>query len=144
MTLTAEEDRSRILETINLQDVLNAIDHLNINTNLDIPAIQNEIDEPTFEPVVIAKGKAPTEGQDARLELYFSEHIENIFHEIDGKVDYKNHLNIPSVKNGDVIARKLPSIEGLPGYDVFGNILLPEPVNDIRIAGKNHVEITSD
>ncbi|WP_197187566.1 flagellar assembly protein A [Brevibacillus agri] len=105
-------------------------------------AIQTEILQPSHRKIKIARGKSPVQGQDAQLELYFSEDIENVFTEVKGIVDYKNHLNIPSVKRGDVIAKKTPPVEGQAGYDVYGNVILPDPVKDILIAGKNHVEIT--
>jgi len=142
--ITSEEDTSIILETVNLQDILTAIENMNIKMNLDVAVIQSEILQLSFQPVIIAKGKAPVQGQDAQLDLFFSENIENIFAEVRGFIDYKNHLNIPSVKSGDVIAKKTPPIEGQAGYDVFGNVLFPDPVKDIRIAGKNNVEITPD
>ncbi|WP_424766558.1 DUF342 domain-containing protein [Paenibacillus sp. sgz302251] len=144
VTLIAEEDTSIILETVNLQDVLTEIENKNIRINLDVPAVQMEILQPSYRPVKIAEGKLPVQGQDAQLDLFFSENIENIFTEVRGVVDYKNYVNIPSVKRGDVIAKKTPPVEGQAGYDVYGNVLPSDPVNDIRIAGKDNVEITAD
>ena len=144
MILTVKEDKSIILETISLQEIIKVIENMNIKMNLDITAIQIEILHPSFKPTIIAKGKAPVQGQDAQLDIFFSENIENIFSEVKGSVDYKNHLNIPSVKSGDIIAKKTPSVEGHSGYDVSGNVLLPIPIKDIRIAGKHNVEIKQD
>lgn len=144
LTLTAKEDPTIILETLNLQDVLGAIEYMNIKMNLDVAVIQAELFRPTYKPVVIARGKAPVPGQDARLDIFFSEKIEDFFTEVKGSVDFRNHMNIPSVKRGDVIAKKTPPVDGQAGYDVFGNVLLPEPVQDIRIAAKENVEITPD
>jgi hypothetical protein len=144
VTLTAEEDLSIVLETLSLQDIIMAVENLKIKMNLDVVAIQTEILRPSSRPVTIARGKVPIQGRDAQLDLYFPENIENIFTEVRGYTDYKNHMNIPSVKKGDVIARKTPPVEGNTGYDVFGNVLFPETIKDIRIAGKNNVEITPD
>ncbi|MDR7319561.1 FapA family protein [Brevibacillus nitrificans] len=144
LTITAEEDSTIILETLNLQEILADVENMNIKMNLDVTVIQTEIIQPTYRPVTIARGKAPVPGQDAHLDMFFSENIENIFTEVRGFVDFKNHMNIPSVKSGDVIAKKSPPVEGQAGYDVFGNMLLPDPVHDIRIVGKENVEITHD
>lgn len=144
VVLTAKEDESTLLETISLDDILTEIEALQIKMNINIAAIQAEMNNPTHQPVAIAHGKAPVQGKDAQLELYFSEHIEKSFVEVGGVVDYKNHVFIPSVKNGDTIARKNPPVEGKTGYNVYGDILFPEKVNDIRIAGKDNVEITPD
>ncbi|TJY41938.1 DUF342 domain-containing protein [Cohnella pontilimi] len=143
-TFTAEEDLNRVLEMVDLKAILAAVEKMNIAVDLDMEAIRSEVLQPSFKPIMIARGKAPIQGRDARLELYFSENIESVFTEVRGLLDFKNHLNIPSVKSGDVIAKKIPLVEGQPGYDVFGNVLLPDPGKDIRIAGKDHVEITPD
>ncbi|MCF2939781.1 FapA family protein [Paenibacillus alkaliterrae] len=144
VTLTAEEDSSIILETLDLQDILAEVENRNIKMNLNVAAIQAEIVRPSYLPKLIAKGKAPVQGKDAELDLFFSGNIESIFTEVSGVIDYKNHMNIPSVRRGDVIAKKTPPVEGQAGYDVFGRVLFSDPVKDIRIAGKKHVEITQD
>jgi uncharacterized protein (DUF342 family) len=95
------------LEILNLQDVLSAVEDMGIKMNIDAAAVQMEILQPSHRPVNIARGKAPVQGQDARLDMFFSENIENIFTEVQGVIDFKNHMNIPSVKSGDVIAKLL-------------------------------------
>ncbi|MFC5530430.1 DUF342 domain-containing protein [Cohnella yongneupensis] len=144
VTLTAEEDITIVLEMLSLQDIIAAVENMKIKMNLDVVAIQTEILQPSFQPVTIARGKAPVQGRDAQLDLYFPKNIENVFTEVRGYIDYKNHMNIPSVKNRDVMAKKTPPVEGQAGCDVFGNVLLPEPVKDIRIAVKDTVEVTPD
>ncbi len=140
----AGKDPAGLAETANAQHVLAAVENRNIKMNLDAAAIQTEILRPSSRPVTIAKGKAPVQGQDARLELFFSEKIESLFMEAGGLIDYKNHMRIPSVQKGDVIARKIPPVEGRMGYDVYGNALFPDPVEDIPIEGRGHVVITPE
>jgi uncharacterized protein (DUF342 family) len=84
VTLTAEEDLNIILEIVNLQDILTIVENMNIKMNLDVAAIQAEILQPSFKPIIIGRGKAPVQGEDALLELFFSENIENIFNEVRG------------------------------------------------------------
>lgn len=69
LTLTAKEDSAIILETLNLQDILAVVENMNIKMNLDVAVIQTEIIQPTYRPVTIARGKAPVQGQDARLDI---------------------------------------------------------------------------
>lgn len=59
VTLIVEEDSSIILETINLQDILTAVENINIKMNLDVAAVQMEILQPSHRPVKIARGKPP-------------------------------------------------------------------------------------
>src|SRR5690606_28854858 len=133
-----------VLESLDFEEIMKQIDLLSIKMNIDVACIQKEIIQPSFQPVVIAKGKPPIQGQDARLEMYFSENVEDYFSEVGGLVDYKNHMKIPSVNRGDLIAKKIPLVEGKSAYDGYGNILLPEPVEDIKIAVKKNVELTAD
>ncbi|NMO95047.1 DUF342 domain-containing protein [Paenibacillus lemnae] len=140
----AVEDRDIVLEILRLDDVMAVIEGRSIKSHVDLAAIHDELENPTFRKITIAKGKKAVPGTDARLEVYFSEQIESHFFEIGGTVNFRNHLQIPSAKQGEVIARKIPVIEGIPGYDVYGNILLPDPPRDIMIIAKSTVEMTSE
>lgn len=142
--IMAEEDKNIVLDTVHLSDVAAALEQKSIKSNLDLASIYQELAEPKYQPVVIAKGKAAVHGKDAQLEVYFSEQVESQFFEIGGSVDYRNHLQIPSVKKGELIAKKIPMVEGIPGYDVYGNVLAPSPPKDIFVVVKSGVELTPD
>ncbi|MBW7456822.1 FapA family protein, partial [Paenibacillus sepulcri] len=140
--LSAEEDRNMVLESVHLTDVAAVLEKKSIKANVDLAAIHQELLQPTYSPILIARGKAPVPGKDAELEIYFSEEIESRFHETEGTVDFRNHLQIPSVTSGDVIARKSPIIDGIPGYDVYGNLITPKAPADILLVAKSGVELT--
>ncbi|WP_128659839.1 DUF342 domain-containing protein [Paenibacillus sp. 598K] len=110
---------------------------------VDYQAIQRELDQPTYQPVLIAIGKEPTLGRDASLEIYFKEQIVSEFEEVNGMIDYRNHLKIPSVKANDLVARKIPLVPGAPGNDVFGAPIDPPRAKDIMMVAKNHIRITN-
>lgn len=138
----AEEDKDTLLENLHLSDVLNTLKGMSIDKNLDPSSIYQELQNPTQKPVVVAKGVPMVPSVDAKLELYFSNEVESSFEEIGGVVDYRNHLKIPSVQKGDLIAKKSPLTEGAIGYDVFGKFIKPNPPIDIIIIARDHVEIT--
>jgi hypothetical protein len=144
MIIMAEEDKSIVLESVHLASVTAMLRQKSIISNIHLSSIQEELVQPTYEPIVIATGKAATPGKDAHLELYFSEKVESQFFEVGGSIDYKNHLQIPSVKKGELIARKLPPIEGIPGYDVFGQYIIPAAPKDIIVAVKSGVEMNPE
>lgn len=127
-----------------LKEIIEAAEKLNIKVRLDIAAILREIRKPAHRPVVIARGMAPVQGRDATIELYFPEKIEYAFHEVGGTIDFRSHLHIPSVRSGELMAKKHPPVPGQKGYDVFGNTLCPGPVRDIQMVGRDSVEITPD
>ncbi|MBW4085422.1 DUF342 domain-containing protein [Paenibacillus sp. S150] len=138
LALQAEMDRSILLSTLSIEQIIVDFEKKSITQNLNIPAIYAEMNHPTHQPICVAEGKPPVDGVDAKLDLFFSEHVENAFNEIEGSVDYRNHLRIPSAKRGDVIARKHLPREGVPGYDVYGSILPAAPPRDIKVVAKEH------
>jgi uncharacterized protein (DUF342 family) len=143
ITVSAFEDTTRLIDTILLHDVI-ALFRKKLIKNPDIPAIQQELDVSTYQPVLIAKGKPVVPAEDARLELYFTEQVESVFSDVAGVVDYRNHLNIPSVQRGDVLAKKTPAVQGIPGCDVYGRTLIPNSPKDIIIVTKSSVELNSE
>ena len=124
---------------LNLNKVISDFEKNSITQNLNISGIHAELQNPTYQPIPVANGRAAVPGENARLELFFAENIiESEFSEIGGQVDYRSHLRIPSVVRGEVIARKIPVMEGIPGYDVHGEILYPPPPVDIIVIAKDH------
>ncbi|WP_167858993.1 FapA family protein [Paenibacillus cymbidii] len=144
LTIAAEENKEIVLATVHLSDVVGHIELKAIRAVLDIAAIQRELEHPTYKPVLIAAGKEAVPGKDAELEIYFSEQVESQFFEVSGTVDFRNHLQIPTVGSGELIARKLPPVDGIPGYDVYGNVIVPAAPKDIMIVAKPSVEWTAD
>lgn len=141
LVLEAEKNEDIVLDTIDFTHVLSELQKMSIAKNLDTAAIFQEISNPTFKPILIARGERAREGIDAQLDLYFEEEEKSYYEEVDGKVDYRQHLHIPTVREGDIIARKIPPVEGVFGYNVFGEIIHPQPPKDIVIGAQNHVEI---
>ncbi|WNS43500.1 FapA family protein [Paenibacillus sp. MMS20-IR301] len=131
-------DSESITSVLGLNQILTDFERRGIIQNLNISGIHSELQNPTYQPITAAKGRAAVPGENAHLELLFSEVIENQFNETEGQVDYRNHLRIPSVIRGEVLARKIPVVEGIPGYDVFGEIIYPPPPADITILGRNN------
>lgn len=144
LILAFEEDKNSIVETVDLFKIMSELEKMKITANVDLPAIQTELANPSFTGVLVAAGKAPVPSEDASLEIYFSEQLENQFFEISGSIDYRNHLKIPSVKRGEVIAKKIPAKVGIPGYDVYGNVVVPNAPKDILIIAKKDVQLRED
>ncbi|WP_042200161.1 DUF342 domain-containing protein [Paenibacillus camerounensis] len=143
LELTARIDRTLLLSTLTIEQIIADFEKRSITRNLNIPVIYAELNNPSHQPVCVAEGKPPVPGTDAKLDLFFSEHIENAFSENENErsVDYRNHLRIPSAKTGDIIARKHLPREGVPGYDVYGSILPAAPARDVKVVAKEHTAL---
>jgi len=113
----------------------------NITYGLDEAAITNMLDNRVLEEeVIIGHGTPPRSGHDAEVQLLRLP--PSFMHSADerGQVDYKEVENVSEVKEGDVIARKIPSDAGEPGFNVFGREVRPPAVRDAHLpAGRNTV-----
>jgi uncharacterized protein (DUF342 family) len=87
--------------------------------------LQELEDKPRYkEPVLVAVGQKPQNGEDARIQFMFETdrsklHIE----EKNGKVDYKELHLVQNVVEGQALARKVPAKQGTPGRTVTGKML---------------------
>jgi len=92
-----------------------------------------------FKPVevIIAKGRAPVKGEEARLE--FTNKFSKIgFLREDGTIDYRNRNTLQSVKTNAVIAKYIFPKDGVDGEDVFGQKRESEVGDNIEvIVGQN-------
>ncbi|KGE18347.1 FapA family protein [Paenibacillus wynnii] len=130
---------------LTLNKVISDFEKKSITQNLNISGIHAELQNPSYQPIPVANGRAAVPGENARMELFFAENIiDSEFNEIGGQVDYRSHLRIPSVVRGEVIARKIPVVEGIPGYDVHGEILYPQQPTDIIVIAKDQTVLLAN
>jgi len=85
-------------------------------------------------PMLIAQGTQPVPPKDARMVFHFEINPNKAGTEKkDGSMDYKNRGEIISVKEGTLLAEKIPVEEGKPGLDVTGKIINVQKPKDIVI-----------
>ena len=88
--------------------------------------------------VVMAMGKPPVPGGDARLELLVAERTAVGATDEQDRVDYRNRGYNPVAEAGQDVARLHPATAGRPGLDVFGQELPARPGRPLQVkAGKN-------
>jgi len=96
------------------------------------------------EQLLIAQGIAAINGIDGYIELIRDDIDKNQNNAPillkDGRVDFFNIREIPSVLRGEEIAKKIDPIQGKPGIDVYGGEIKPRvPKNPRFPIGKNVV-----
>jgi hypothetical protein len=95
--------------------------------------------------IVIAKGKAPVHGEDAKINLSFS--MERQAGHVDSKtglMDFKEQSLIHNVKKGDTLAEKIPFSSGTHGKDIFGDVIPASPGKDGKLFPGKNVIISPD
>jgi uncharacterized protein (DUF342 family) len=88
----------------------------------------------------VARGFAPENGSDARIEYFFRVGRPEMKPKLldDGRVDYFNMDVVANVPAGTVLARKIPPVLGKMGKTVTGEDLSPRVPREARLkAGKN-------
>ncbi len=133
--LDVEEVVSQIAENIVKRGV-----RVEINTS----AIIQEILDPKFEQILVAEGLPIIPAIDGYIEKFFSSKIAEVFEEVDGTVDFKNRIKIPTVEAGDVIAQIFEPRDGKTGLNVFGDTLNPKSPKKIVVRHKPRVKISDD
>lgn len=140
----AAADLNRMIRRLEIAEIMSEIGKLGINKNLNVSAVVQALQEAQGVWVTFATGDAPIPGEDAVLELFFEEKIENAFEEAGGALDYRNHLRIPSVQIGEPLAKLRPGKPGSAGCDVFGESIAPPPIREIEVRARQHVERQED
>ncbi len=83
---------------------------------------------------VVARGNAPVPGQDASIRYHFETDPLKVGRlRKGGSVDFRDRGEIPLVREGDLLAEKIPPIPGTPGIDVFGRSIDPPKPRDILL-----------
>jgi hypothetical protein len=96
-------------------------------------------------PMLIAQGTPPVPPKDARMVFHFETNPKKAGTEKeDGSMDYKNRGEIISVKEGTLLAEKIPTEEGKPGLDVTGKIINVQKPKDIVIKTGKGVQKSLD
>lgn len=94
------------------------------------------------QKVVVAQGTPPTPPVDDVIEEYFQKEVLVNQFKVGDTIDYKEHLVIPQVNPGDILAELKPGRPGSPGITVTGETIEPRPmVKSYISAGKGTVQV---
>lgn len=128
-------------QPVTRQEIETALQHQNVIYGIREDVIELALEwQRTSQPLTIAKGTEPVNGQDARIEYKFQTGaLTNRPTELsDGRVDFYNLNLIQNVDQGEVLAVKKPATKGTPGYTVTGQEIPAKPGKDTLMkVGKN-------
>ena len=93
----------------------------------------------------VAEGKPPDTGIDASIKYYFDTDPLKIGTVKDGGgIDFKDRGDIPQVTKGDLLAEKIPAVEGATGHDVYGRYLSVSKPKDTTLRKGKGTSISED
>lgn len=125
------------------EDILKALRENKVVMGIDENAIEKALKEKkVFVPVVVAKGEKAKPSVDAKLDIKFKEHSK-----IKSRPECEEFEKIiKCCDEKEILAEKIPPVEGKDGYTVTGKIIKTEKPKDINLydyLGEN-VEISED
>ena len=95
--------------------------------------------------IVVAEGRAPVAGADAAVSMeVIIDHTFKPLEKNDGTVDFRNINTITQIKNGQVIAKKIPAGKGEAGRAVTGEEIPANPGKDTGFTGGKNTRISDD
>ncbi len=126
-----EEDFDRV-SLITEKELLSIIDKAGVQFGIIKETIDRIISDKKWESkVLIAEGKYPIKGEDAKMEFFFpTEKSLRPQIKSDGHLDFKEVNVIFSVEKDTVLVKKTLATEGIFGIDVLGNKVHAPKGND--------------
>ena len=132
---------------LTFDEFLKDLRYKNITAGLQMDVLQDHFQSDGIycTDLVIAKGREPRHGTDAKIEYYFNTdvHARPTMKE-DGSVDFFNLNVINHCKQGDELARIIPADEGEAGITVLGQRIKPRDVKRVSLKFGNKIALSED
>lgn len=127
-------------------EIINDLMHRKITYGFDEQAIDSYLANRRYcQDVVVARGKQPVQGQDARIEYYFNTDLSTKpARNDDGSVDFFHLNTINHCKKGDVLAKLFKEVPGKPGCTVLGEPIKPRDVKHLTLKYGNNIDVSED
>lgn len=131
---------------ITAQEIIRNLNIQNIRVGIKQDEILKFLNDRAYcTDFLLASGKAPVNGKDARIEYYFNTNLNmKPKKNDDGTVDYHQLNVISHVDEGDCLARLYQAEEGRPGSDVYGNEVKPRAIKNLKLEFGKNITLSED
>jgi uncharacterized protein (DUF342 family) len=145
-TLTIKSAVALAGVTITRDDVAKKLQGLAVINGVDWAAVDRMIAGKQYDRgQIVAQGIPAKPSRDAVIQekIKIDSDLKPVVKK-DGKADYKNVDNIHQVKKGDVLAVKVPAVQGEEGKDIFGKPLPAQPAKDAQFKLGANTTVSAD
>jgi len=125
------------------EQVRAALAEQGVTTGILDDALRAALERGTAVTACIAEGRKPTHGTPARFENLIESprqaHADEEESDADDshvRIDYRDMGGLALVKAGDPLMRRIPAVQGTPGFDLTGKAIDPSPIQDAPFAAK--------
>ncbi len=119
----------------------------NITHGIDMEVLQDHFQTTGVycTDLVIARGKLPVQGEDARIIYHFNTDLHRRpAQREDGSVDYFHMTTINHCHKGEELARIIPEVQGENGFDIYGKPLRPKGVKRKSLKFGRNIDLSED
>ena len=131
---------------LDIDEIKNILHNNNVVVGIDEEILSNIMDYPVYnEPILVAKGIKPKDGQDAHVIHNFNVNKDEIhLVEEEGKVNFKELNIIQNVVAGQILATKEALQEGEPGRTVTNKLIPAKNGKDCQLLAGRNTKVTED
>lgn len=131
---------------LTMEDIKNELNFRGVKRGIDEKEISRFLSDKHYcTDYCVATGSAPIEGKDAVIDYFFNTNpsLKPKLNE-DGSVDFFSIGAISKVDKGQKLATLTPEEEGMPGYNVCGEVLMPRKVLSLKLKHGRNIEASED
>lgn len=127
-------------------EIINDLMHKNVKLGVNQDGIQKFIENREYcTDIVVAMGKDPVQGTDARIDYYFKTDLNTKPKLLeDGSVDFFNIETVCMCKKDELLAHLTKEVKGERGYRVTGESIAPRDVRALKLKYANNIYLSED
>lgn len=127
-------------------DIVQQLMMSKVKYGIDQEAIDSFLGDKEYnKDYILAKGKPPRQGTDAKVQYHFNTSPNTKpKRNPNGTVDYHDLNTVSMVREGQVLATLIPADKGEDGCDVYGNVIKPRSVKEVKLEFGNNITLSED
>ncbi len=128
------------------EKVLKLVEEKGIVYGVRKNAIKTVLNDKIFDrKFILAKGKEPIDGIDAKINYTFEDNsVDEIGEDSIKSINFKELNLIHNVAEDGIIAEKIPPIDGTDGIDIYGRPVTAKLAKDIELKAGKNTYVTDD
>ena len=136
-------------DNVQAYDIIKCLDDEGITYGvMKMDKLKEELEaNPSGEKIIfkIADGTPPEVGKPGKITIHFDTEPPKAGKVDDtGQIDFKDRGEIPHVKEGELLAERIPATQGIPGIDIYGDPIHVEEIEDHPLLFGSGVLLSED
>ncbi|WP_280771340.1 FapA family protein [Salipaludibacillus daqingensis] len=124
------------------KDIYDQLEKMKITEGIQHDKIKSACRSSVPESFVIAEGLLPKDGENGVVHFSIDIHEKTtpFSEKIDGRIDFRESIYIPSIKEGEVLGKIIDPTRGEDGISIYGELLKAKSGHPVKIKVGNGIE----